>query len=225
MFLVCFFLLAVGVVSAQLPVQFGIKAGVPLTDNFELGPQNVYFNYSSQTNRYTIGPMIEIRNLPLHLSFEFDALYKRLHYDHSYDEISGGAGESYYFSSQYVSNRWEFPLLLKYKPPLPRHIFYVSVGPTVNYVTDSESTLTTTAVSNYSGDKYTFKSKASALELKRISTGGVVAGGGCNFHIGPLHLSPELRYTRWLNRNFAAGLLAPLQSNQNQLDVLLGLTF
>lgn len=47
---------------------------------------------------------------------------------------------------------------------------------------------------------------------------------GVDIHALILHLSPEIRYTRWSSQHFLAtnGLL---ESNQNQAEVLLGITF
>jgi len=51
---------------------------------------------------------------------------------------------------------------------------------------------------------------------------GVAAGAGLNFRFGRLHVSPEVRYTRWRQDR----MLDPeLYSNPNQVEVLLGLTF
>jgi hypothetical protein len=68
--------------APALPQRFsvGLRGGVPFTDYFAGGG-----NFSSKTNRYTIGPALELQ-LPFRLGVEFDAFYKRLHYlreDHS----------------------------------------------------------------------------------------------------------------------------------------------
>lgn len=230
LFLMCFFSLSLGMVSA-FPLQIGVKGGVPLIDNYELEGGYDTNHYASKTNRYTIGPVIEMQHLPLHLSLEFDALYRRLHYNKFSYSFSPGSGGSQTYVTQYASNRWEFPLLLKYRFSTLHQTFYVSVGPTVNYLAERKSATTSTIINPYfppPGVSPTGTSTSSAFELKRVSTGGVVVGGGYNFHFGFFRVSPELRYTRWVNRNFEEPKwwLGPsLKSNQNQLDFLLGVTF
>jgi hypothetical protein len=55
-------------------------------------------------------------------------------------------------------------------------------------------------------------------------TGGIIAEGGWEFHLGILRLSPELQYARWMNRTFTEPrwLETPpfLRSNQNQIEFL-----
>ena len=49
-------------------------------------------------------------------------------------------------------------------------------------------------------------------------------GGGIELKLPLIRVSPELRYTRWDNKNFQSrsGLL---NSTQNQLEFLVGFTF
>jgi hypothetical protein len=56
---------------------------------------------------------------------------------------------------------------------------------------------------------------------------GIVVGGGVRFAIGRLHLSPELRYTRWSNSAISGSYDdgPSWQSTQNQVDVLLGIAW
>jgi hypothetical protein len=50
-----------------------------------------------------------------------------------------------------------------------------------------------------------------------------VIGGGVGIHAPFLHISPEVRYTRWTSKHFGVSNL--LNSNQNQAEFLLGITF
>jgi len=61
-------------------------------------------------------------------------------------------------------------------------------------------------------------------ELKQNSTMGVVLGAGVDIHAIVMHISPEIRFTRWNAAQIsdAAGLL---HSNQNQAEFLVGFTF
>jgi hypothetical protein len=61
-------------------------------------------------------------------------------------------------------------------------------------------------------------------ELKQNTTMGFVIGGGIDIHAAFLHISPELRFTRWNSAqiNDDNGLL---HSNLNQAEFLVGFTF
>ena len=107
------FFVAVSSAFAQ-QLEWGVKAGVPATDYFDA--VSVPFNccsgrasYTSSTNRYTVGPAIEI-SLPLRLGVEVDTLYKR------YRFRSRSFGVDTFSQEKTTANSWEFPLLLKYKP-------------------------------------------------------------------------------------------------------------
>ena len=51
-----------------------------------------------------------------------------------------------------------------------------------------------------------------------------VVGGGVDLKLGPLHFTPEVRYTGWTSRHFdSPGTL--LQSNRNEAAVMLGIGF
>jgi hypothetical protein len=52
---------------------------------------------------------------------------------------------------------------------------------------------------------------------------GAVVGAGLDIHALFLHISPEVRYTRWTSQHFTFGNV--LNSNQNQAEFLLGITF
>ena len=64
---------------------------------------------------------------------------------------------------------------------------------------------------------------SSPLELQNKTSTGVVIGGGVGIHALFLHISPEVRYTRWTSQHFA--LTNILNSNQNQAEFLLGINF
>ncbi len=59
-------------------------------------------------------------------------------------------------------------------------------------------------------------------ELNKRAVVGFVTGAGLDVHLLSLHLSPEIRYTRWGAQQFAS---LGLSSNQNQVEFLLGVTF
>lgn len=95
------------------PVSVGLKGGVPFGDAFTLSGGSL--TVPATTEHWILGPMVEL-HLPLGLSVEADALYRRY-------QISDSGGE------------WQFPILGKYKflagPVRP----YVGAGVNFNHVT------------------------------------------------------------------------------------------
>jgi opacity protein-like surface antigen len=203
-------LLASTSIFAQ-PFSAGIKAGIPLTD-FLNAAGNGSFDYTSPTQRYIIGGMAEVR-LPLGLGIEFDALYRRLSYTAS-GTLVGGVVET---TSTGGSN-WEFPLVLKYRFHFPVVKPYLEAGVAWDALAGVKQTVDvigTLPVSSTSG---------SPSELLRNTTSGFVIGGGVDIHAVFLHISPEIRFTRWNSAQFgnSGGLLS---SNLNQGEFLVGFTF
>jgi len=188
------------------PIGFGVKGGIPLT-NFVSAVNNGTFDWNSNTNRYIVGPTVELR-LPAGLGVEFDALYRRLHYNGS------GLVNGAFSTSQTTGNLWEFPLLLKYRFPTEVVKPFVDAGIAWNTLTGIHQTV------NNVSSSFTSSNPA---ELHRNVEEGFVAGVGLDFHLF-LHISPEVRYTRWGSRNIRDAL-GILQSRQDQAEFLVGLTF
>src|SRR5579875_4143717 len=93
-------------------ISFGVKAGVPLTDGF---PSNYSDAYQ---RRYTVGPTAEL-HLPLHLSFEVDALYRREGEGGSFVTCHGFGVDScpgVTATERARANDWQVPFLLKWQP-------------------------------------------------------------------------------------------------------------
>ena len=95
------------------PVSVGIKGGIPFGDAFTVGGGKV--TLPATTEHWILGPMVEV-HLPLGLSVEADALYRRY-------QINGSGGE------------WQFPILGKYKFGVGPVKPYVGVGVNFNHVT------------------------------------------------------------------------------------------
>jgi opacity protein-like surface antigen len=99
------------------------------------------------------------------------------------------------------SHDWQFPLLVKYRF-LP--------GPVKPYVE--------------AGAAFSHLSVHDVRELDDRNTWGFVLGGGVDVRVGPVHITPEIRYTGWTSRHFdSPGTL--LQSNRNVAAVMLGIGF
>src|SRR5579862_59465 len=191
------------------PFTAGIKAGVPLTD-FLNASENGVFNYSAPTQRYIIGGTAELR-LPLGLGIEFDALYRRLHYTGSGNLVD------VFTTSNTTASNWEFPLLLKYRFHLPVVRPFLDAGVAWDTLTGLKQTISEVGPVGLT-------STSSPSELRRNTTMGFVVGGGVDIHAIVLHISPEIRFTRWNATQISdpAGLL---RSNLNQAEFLVGFTF
>lgn len=166
---------------------------------------------TSATRRYTVGPMLRI-SLPHGVGLEFDGLYKRL----GYDSISETACMAYY--TRVIENSWEFPVLgtfhfLRRLPLKP----YISGGPSFRMA----STSAISANRSYPGGGGPVSDPANNpfVLLAHRSEAGAAVGVGGEVHAGPLRISPELRYSRWM----ADVPQDPsLHGNQNQLELLVG---
>lgn len=202
---VLLFLLGSMSVFAQ-PFSAGIKAGIPLTD-FLNAAGNGTFDYTSPTQLYIIGGVAELR-LPLGLGVEFDALYRRLSYTGS------GTLAGNFTTISASGSDWEFPLLLKYRFHFPVVKPYLDAGvawDTVPGITQTISEASSAVL-------------GSAPVVKHNTTMGFVVGGGVDIHAIFLHISPEIRFTRWDSTQISDSL-GLLHSNLNQGEFLVGFTF
>ena len=151
---------------------------------------------SAGTNRYIVGPQAEL-HLPFGFGVEFNILYR--HFDYSVSPASASASQ------------WEFPLLAK-KRFLPGPVKpFVSAGVTFSKLTGLSQTILNLAGS---GAK------------QNDSPRGFTLGGGVDLHLLVLHITPELRYTRWGSQ--ALDFILPggtLSANQNQAEFLVGISF
>ncbi|HWQ54411.1 MAG TPA: hypothetical protein VN442_12060, partial [Bryobacteraceae bacterium] len=57
------------------------------------------------------------------------------------------------------------------------------------------------------------------------NTVGFVAGAGLRLKLGPVNITPEIRYTRWGADSFSQSLLDVFPLSRNEGSVLLGVTF
>ena len=194
------------------PFAIGVKGGLPLTDNFKTGSvANPNLRFTFDTKRYTVGPTVELR-LPFGLGFEADALYRRLDYSATGNQVDVIVHEAT------TANSWDFPLLLKWRF-LPGPIRpYASVGPTFRYVSSVNQVKNFFVVPTQVSSE---QSTSNPPELaNRFSTGLTIAGG---LQLGS-HIAPEIRYIRWGWTNFSSPSTA-FKNNQNEVLFLLGLTF
>jgi hypothetical protein len=181
-------------------VSFGVAGGVGLTDAFANQTAmsvDVDTHYFSGSKDYVVGPTIEL-HLPLRLSVEFDVLYRPLNLT---DMQTIFAGPAFTTSVSSKLNSWEFPLLAKYR--LPSHLItpFIEAGPSFRSVTNE----------SFAGTQ--------------LSGAGFTAGVGVEGKLGPIRIAPVVRYTRWgADSDLNTSSLNP-QSNLNQAEFLVGLTF
>jgi hypothetical protein len=220
--------------DAQL-LSAGIKGGVPLNEAFLFtsrdtgpGPVATRASYFARTKRYIVGPSVQV-NLPLRLAIEIDILYRRLNYDNNFYTRSPSSGELF-INTYNVANKWEFPLLLKYRLPGTALRPFVAAGVSVNRISGTGQIREAGGrqFSEWSYSRMVRPADFRLEELARSSTGGFVLGGGVEIPIGFARISGELRYTRWAQENFRepeTQFGIRLRSNLNQADFLLGISF
>ena len=224
-------------------ISFGVKGGAPFGDAFTKISSNTSpfcidpefcFNVglTSKTRRYTVGPSIEISNLPFGFAVEIDALYKHLNYDTGNFQRSISSNFELFSVSGYSFHRWEFPILAKRQFNLRafRGDPYVIGGFNINRVTLAKShgvsgfrsALLGRPLPPFTISEFQPDSKSSGLDAQ--SRPGLAVGGGLDWRIPLVHILPELRYTRWFGGNFGDPCFARF-SNVNQFEILLGVRF
>jgi len=226
------------------PFSIGAKAGIPISNASGIRPDSGcisigcgFFSYSSKTKYYTLGPAIELQ-LPLEFAFEADALYSRL----SYDTFRFGSSSFIFQGKEFLNDfsdftgtkfeRWEFPILLKWRYRNRRVRPFVDGGISLDHTSGMDGRITRILHDSFGPSpviitREMFNSPVPAGLSTRNRKGGVL-GGGIEFRaVGPVRLTPELRYTRW-----ASSQLVPFPpypnmhgSNLNEVTFLLGIVF
>lgn len=205
---VCAFAVAL---PAQNWISVGVKGGVPLTDAVAdrtysyvvatiPNPFGSPFimsetrRISSGSTSLVLGPTLEVR-LPFGLALEADALYRPLNINvqtsTSLDYLLGRLTLSTPLMPGYVDT-WEFPLLAKYRLPVPFMKPYFAAGPVFR-----------------------------ATTVRQFSHNGVAVGIGVEARINHFRLSPEIRYTHWGRDGAYPQPYYPV-SYRNQLEFLAG---
>ena len=105
---------------------------------------------------------------------------------------------SYDYGSAGDGSSWEFPLVLKHR--IGQHLIkpYFEGGAAFSRLSD-----------------------INLSTLKQRSNFGLVVGGGLEFNLLFLKISPEFRYTGWTMDNFQGSI----DTNRNQFAVLMGIGF
>ena len=197
-------------------ISFGAKVGVPLTDFVNAASGNTsggFINYAQTTNRYIFGATGEL-HLPFGFGVEVDALYRHFSYQSNQQAVDVVT------AANTKGNAWEFPLLAKYRFGKKVVRPFVDAGVAWDTLQGLTQTVTNTVVSG----NHTSTTSGSPSQLENNTTRGYVTGAGLDIHILLLHIIPEVRYTRWADKHFfdTSGFL---NSNRNQAEFLLGITF
>ena len=191
----------------------GLKGGVPMTD-FLNSVSSGTSVFSSKTQRYIVGPTVELR-LPAGFGVELDALYRHFSYNSTASLVD------VFTNNRTTGNAWEFPLLLKYRFPGPLVRPFVDAGVAFDTLSGLKQTVTRTIFPSRTTNTTTTSDPS---ELNKKSTVGFVMGVGLDIHALVIHLSPEIRYTRWGTEHFKLPNGSFL-SNQNQAEFLVGIKF
>jgi hypothetical protein len=172
------------------------------------------------------------------LSFEYwlgrrttvslDVLYHPLNYDAVTDIYSGTDDPTTSQDERSRTTRterttgriWQVPVLLHYAPSAKGGVaskLYLAAGAAFSLVNDID---TQTSFSNSDGTSSTTHDPARPAHRY---TGGAVLGVGFRFVDDfNIKVTPEVRYTRWLQRLFST---EATMSPRNQLEIGLGVTF
>ena len=206
----CLLFLSAAAAFSQ-PFSFGVKGGVPLTD-FLTAVSTQNFAARTTTNRYIAGATAELR-LPFGLGVEVDALYRHF----NYGSFSGVA--SNFTSIDTTGAAWEFPVLAKYRFPSKVVRPFIDAGVAWDKVSGLSQ-----AVKSVVANVSTGTTSSNPFALRNDTTRGFVMGAGVDVKALVIHISPEVRFTRWGARHFIDpnGLV---NSKQNQAEFLLGITF
>jgi hypothetical protein len=218
-------LLAVASSAFAQDISVGIKGGVTLTDLAKTGTGDV--PTSTQTKRYTIGPVVDI-GLLLGFGVELGAMYKR------FDQQSFSVTTIGYFMIDEedgypitqtapisaVGHSWEFPLALQYRFSKSAIRPYLEGGVSFNRLSNVY-TVQQTPYPRQPQLPFTIEHMRSSLT--RV---GPLFGMGLDVKLHGIHVTPGLRYTQYLNVPELTGCIAGSACHGNKtVDILVGFAF
>ena len=185
-------------------VRFGVRGGLPISVSLSANRP-----YNASTQRYVIGPMVEI-SLPYGFAAGADFLLQA---------ATVGVAAA---TSRATVRRWEFPVLLTYHTrSLPAHPF-VRAGLSFNRVFDVGGA--TECGRGPFGEQFYCLGGSNLVELRHRGTHGPVVAGGLQWRFHRIRIESEVRVTRWIDRNFGVWDSA-VRSNLSEIEILVGVTF
>jgi len=185
-------------------ITIGIKGGARLTKDLHESVGMV-----SESRSYTIGPTVDI-GLWRGFGMEFDVLYKRV----GKSEVGRFLGT--YSWSRDRSNSFEFPILAKYRLSSKQPGPYFSGGYAFRQISGSG---TVNWINAYYGPP---QFGEGPYTPHYGNSSGLVVGGGVEFGLCHMKVSPEFRYTRWFNGGLRSTYDYTI-SAQNQAEILVGI--
>lgn len=185
---------------AESPFIVGVRGGVPLGDVINTVQSGS--SVSSATDHYVVGPTLGIR-LPAGFSVAGDALFTRLN-------ISTTTTPTGSISAS--ASSWEFPVLLRFTAGRQGVAPFVGAGVSVRHLSDF-------------GNIGPFLTNSTGNVVGTSAVAGFVIGGGLQFKVGALHINPEIRYTHWGDNHISAAFQNVIRTNDNEGQILVGLTF
>ena len=218
--------LASALAAVSQPFTLGVKVGTP-ANQFLDTVESSNINFHSYTNRYLVGGTGELR-LPFGLGVEVDALYR--HYNFQTVGTFPPAGST--ITAGGSTGAWEFPLLAKYRFPTKVVRPFIDAGIAWDKLQGFKQVVTVVSTNP-------FLPPQNLNQPAHDVTTGAVVGFGVDIKVPYVHVSPEFRYTHWGSQHFVTG--TPLttngnpfpgftantgfSSNQNQAEVMVGITF
>ena len=199
------FALVAPVCFAESPFIIGVRGGVPLNDIIQTAQSGS--SISSSTDNYVVGPTLGLR-LPLGLSVAGDALFTRLNLSATSSSRTGTATFSASASS------WEFPVLLRLTLGREGLTPFVGAGVSVRHLSDFGNV-----------GPFLTNSASTTQSVSSSASVGFALGGGLQFKVGPLHISPEIRYTHWGSNQISNAFTNVIRTSNNEGQILVGLTF
>jgi opacity protein-like surface antigen len=185
---------------AESPIIIGVRGGVPLNDVIQTVQSGA--SISSSTDNYVVGPTLGIR-LPLGFSVAGDALFTRL-------SLSVNPGSTNKVSAS--ASSWEFPVLVRFTAGHGFLAPFVGAGVSVRHLSDF-------------GNIGPFLTNSGAQSVSSSSGVGFALDGGLQFKLGPVHISPEIRYTHWGSNQISSAFNNVIRTNDNEGQILVGVTF
>ena len=224
----CLLLAAASSAFAQ-HISVGIKAGVPLTgllrSNYVSG--RCCQEVSTQTKRYTIGPVVDI-GLLLGFGVEFGAMYKRFDQQSLAVTTTGYViidEENGYPIQQTagisaVGHSWEFPVAVQYRFFKSTIRPYVEGGVSLNRLSNVYSVQQTPYPRQ---PQLPFTIEHMRSSFTRV---GPLFGMGVDVKLHRIHVTPGLRYTHYNRLSSLTGCSSgPGCPSNKSVDFLVGFTF
>jgi hypothetical protein len=186
-------------------LSYGLSVGVPLNNLATANNGRL-----STTGRYSFGPSLRVA-LPHGFALGLDLLYKRF-------DIGSESNPS-----RIGAHRLEIVPLLEYALMHSSIRPFVRAGMSFNRVIAGGGSNACTDSLQENNGYYCIGDEVVA-QLRHSHTYGFVLGSGVDFRFRALRLEPELRITRWVDRNFGTQD-SSLRSNLTQIELLLGFLF